>query len=587
MRWIGLVLAGLGCMPGAVDAEVRDGDAFGEVIDVRVLNLEVAVTDSEGHFVPGLGPEDFRLTVDGQEVSIDYFSEIRDGLARPVGGSAEQGSGRVAAVPSVTPGEVVGTNFLLFIDNYFGIARDREVVIEKMVEQAREFGPRDRMAIVAFDGRELDLVADWTSSPDVLAERLVLAMEQPTYGLHRLGEDGRFQLQLQSLGSGLISSSVEHLIAERVRVLSGQVNTVVSAATTALRSMVPDSGRRVMLLMSGGWPADPATYVAGFNADIIHRTAIYAPKQAFTDLASTANLLGYTLYPIDMPGRQVQSRAVASDRGERFAIFSPPSTTPGGPQSKGQALAPQISASERSAEQFQAEIDAFDTSSGREHEVERSLLTLARETGGQAMTNGLREAVMTTALEDSGSYYWLGYSPTWQRDDVSHPVRVEVLRPGLESRSRRSFRDLSRSAEVTMLVESHLLFSTDRLFSTDLGGSTLQVETGTPKVFARRVQLPLSLRIPMDDVVMLPVAGGYEAQLELRIAVKDDRGDRSEIPVIPIVFGGREPPAPGDHATYETTVKLRKKRQRLALALYDQVGEKILSTSIDFDPEAR
>ncbi|MCP3962179.1 MAG: VWA domain-containing protein [bacterium] len=562
-------------IPGALRAEDRDLDAFGEVIDVRVLNLEVAVTDKDGHFVPDLRPEDFRLLIDGEEVAIDYFSEIRDRLARPAVQRDAAAVAEIEAIPSVTPGEVVGTSFLLFVDNFFGVARDRELVIEEVTQQVSGFGPEDRLAIVAFDGRELDLVADWSSSPDAIAGSLASVLDQPTFGLHRMGEANRFALQLRSLGSGLIGSSTDHLITERVRELSAQVDTVVRAATTALRTMASPPGRKVMLLMSGGWPADPATYVAGFNADIANRTAIYAPKQAFADLSSTANLLGYTIYPVDLPGRQAGAGVGASDRGERFAIFSPPSTTPAGPTSRGQALG-----SGGGATGSGAGGSAFGLSSGREHEIERGLIILARDTGGRPMINGMRQVAMDEVLSDAGSYYWLGYTPNWQRDDESHTVRVEILRPGLESRSRRSFRDLSRSAEVTMMVESNLLFSTR------LADHSLEVEVGTPKRSGRRLQLPVSLKIPLDHVVMLPVARGFEARLELRVAVLDDDGDRSEIPVIPVILGGQQEPPPGAHAIYDTALKIRKKKQRLALALYDLAGEKIFSTAIELDPDS-
>ncbi len=43
---------------------------FGEVIDVRVVNLEVVVTGKDGGRVQGLEPEDFLVLVDKREVAI-------------------------------------------------------------------------------------------------------------------------------------------------------------------------------------------------------------------------------------------------------------------------------------------------------------------------------------------------------------------------------------------------------------------------------------------------------------------------------------------------------------------------------------
>ena len=546
------LLALPGALPGQEpQAQDRRLDSFGEVIDVRVLNLEVAVTDKDGDHVAGLRPEDFRLIVDDELVRVEYFSEIRQGAAK-----ASSGPDAVAAVPSVTPGEVVGTSFLLFIDNFFGQARDRRLVLREIVEGLAALGPRDRMAVVSFDGHRLDLVGNWSTSPQAIAEVLNAAMDQPAYGLQRRAEVTQFDAQLRSFNSGLIEEASRNTVSEYVSRLGRQVSTVLRAATTAMRTMASPPGRKVLLLTSGGWPVDPMTYAVGDQADIriLDRSLRFGPTEAFQDLASTANLLGYTIYPIDLPGR-VYGGPTAADGGDRGV--------------------------EVAAGTFGPVVETFGRTNAREGEVELHLLRLAEATGGRALINGQREVAMRRTLEDTGNYYWLGYSPSWERNDKQHQVRVEVLRPGLVSRSRQSFKDLSRRAEVTMMVESNLLFSTP------LSEHSLEVTLGEPKKAGRRkIELPISLKIPLDDVVMLPVARGFEARLELRVAVMSADGDRSEIPVIPVTLGGGTEPPPGAYAIYDTSLKLRQTKQRLALALYDLAGERFLSTSVELDPKS-
>ena len=55
---------------------------FSEVIDVRVVNIEVVVTDKQGNRIHDLVASDFELLVDGEPTPIDYFTEIAEGLAR-------------------------------------------------------------------------------------------------------------------------------------------------------------------------------------------------------------------------------------------------------------------------------------------------------------------------------------------------------------------------------------------------------------------------------------------------------------------------------------------------------------------------
>ena len=67
--------------PTPANPQGSAGQPFVDVIDVRVVNLEVVVVDGRGQRVSGLGPEDFRLRVDKREMPIDYFTEIFEGVA--------------------------------------------------------------------------------------------------------------------------------------------------------------------------------------------------------------------------------------------------------------------------------------------------------------------------------------------------------------------------------------------------------------------------------------------------------------------------------------------------------------------------
>ncbi|MBP9144252.1 MAG: hypothetical protein KBI44_07195, partial [Thermoanaerobaculia bacterium] len=48
--------------------------AFGERVEVEVVNVDVVVTDAAGKRVTNLTREDFRLEVDGKPMPIDYFA---------------------------------------------------------------------------------------------------------------------------------------------------------------------------------------------------------------------------------------------------------------------------------------------------------------------------------------------------------------------------------------------------------------------------------------------------------------------------------------------------------------------------------
>jgi VWFA-related protein len=517
---------------------------FGETVEVRVINVEAVVTDRQGLPVAGLQPTDFRLWVDGKEVPIRYFSEIRGGTVLDRSGTPEP---TLAGLPFLTPGQPVGTSYLVFLDEYFSIARDRDRVLEALANQLGRLGPEDRMAIVAFDGARLEMLSSWSSSTRELERALRQARSRPTQGLQRLSEKRgflieqrdrrRFEVMREPLEGRL--DVLEREYAERIE---EQVSRVASAAAAALRAFAQPPGRKVLLLFSGGWPFDPVDHVVQEVGRLVHEPGIRRGNELFADLVDTANQLGYTIYAVDVPGLEAEG-FVSADTGEAPA--------PG------------------------------EGSSGfrREQNVETTLVYLARETGGEALLNGRRLQSLERAAEDTRSYYWIGFVPDWQRDDARRKIELEVRRADLKVRSRTGYRDLSRQAEMAMAVESVLLLGDGP------GVQPLEIRFEAPrKASFSTVKVSFELSIPAEKLAWLPSGTGLATQLELRVAALDDRGGRSQIPVIPMRFEVQQPPAPGEKVRYRGELVLRKARQRLVLAVSDVATSSIFSKTVDFRP---
>ena len=520
---------------------------FGEIIDVRVINLEVVVTEGKER-VMGLGSDGFRLLVDAREVPIEYFTEV-------VGGQAVAPStGADAALPVLEPGGAVGTRFLVFIDDSFSVRSQRNRVLRKLEEQLQFLGPHDHMAVVAFDGRDLDLLTSWTSSRPALERVFEQARERKSNGLQRrllTASDyplaggyfyGGFGDPFASSGYGYDYDDygygygpVYPGLAPRGSQLYDHAGRVVDAATSVLRGFARPPGRKVMLLLSGGWPTAGER---GFRPAVLYGNG-QIHRGLLRPLTDTANRLGYTLYPIDVQG--LQNHFAGAEYGSLGAA----------------SLASAI---------------------GRDREwaEETGLMYLAEETGGRALLDGASMKALQRVVEDTRSYYWLGFTPTWREDDRRHKVEVEVRRKGLKVRSRESFSDLSRQTEVTMLVESSQLFDLplpDE--SRELG-----VTFGEPaKGGFRKVIVPLRLEIPLTEVTLLPTAEGFFARLELRVAVTDDRGNRADIPVIPVELR-IDPRSEEDFAVYEVALKLRRRPHRMLVSLHQPVSGNLISKRI-------
>lgn len=521
--------------PPVADASQR---TFGEVIEVSVVEVEVVVTDAAGERVPGLDRDDFRLRVTGREVPIDFFDEVRDGRLIPAATDAEDGSAAAPATPAAA--EPAPVRYLVFLDDYFTDRRYRAAMIDRVAGELGALRPDDRMAVVRFSGRGLEVLVDWTGSAIELERVLREARKMPTSDLER---------------ETRLSTFVDP--TEQVRLLARQIEDTVDAVVAAMRGYSDVPERKVLLLASSGWPLqlwplgasrrlsgdDPPDRAEPLTEDVDldsregrarSEAGRLGGRPLIAPVSDAANLLGYTIYSLHLGGHQA-----TPDAGAR--------TTVGG-----------------------ADVEAL--------EPFTSLQFVADETGGRVVAYAQAvERPFDQVAEDTATYYSLGFRAPMIGDGERREIAVEVLRPGLRVRHRRGYRDLTRGERADLETEAALLTG-------GTGGLPLEVTLGEPSGGRRTVELPFSVRIPMDWVTMVPTGDGvFAANLELRVAALDENGDRSELTEIPIQLEGPDPP-PGSHATYEAVVKLRRREQRLVFTLTDPLGSGTLSSTYDFTP---
>jgi VWFA-related protein len=537
------VPAGAQQAPAAPAEPQAPASVFGEQIEVRVVNVEAVVTDKKGNRVSNLQPSDFRLMVDGKEVSIEYFTEILGGLA--VEGPSQEAP--VQGLPGITPGSPVGTSYLVFVDDFFSVSARRNEVLRKLKEDIARLGPEDRMAIVAFDGRSLKMLTTWSRNERDLRRALDDAALRRAYGLERVTELRRMETS-RSLGinQGLgpraaFADRLDFDEREYALRLTNQIQRVVSATVSTLRGFASPPGRKVMILLSGGWPANPSQYVVNSPVRQVFEGELPENRELYQPLTDTANRLGYTIYTVDVPGLDTEAtNATAS---------SVPS---------------------------QSNSNIF-----REQEVQSTLQYVAEETGGRALINSARLQAFETSETDTRSYYWIGFTPPWQGNDQRHTVKVEVRNAGLglQVRSRDSFLDLSRRAETSMMVESAMLFGSGP------GAAKLPLKLGEPVAAGRReMEVPLTIAIPVDAVTAVPIDGKFVAELELRVAAMDEQGNPSEMPLIPIRLSFPSQPTAGKFLPYSVKLRLRRLENHLVLGLFDPNSSNILTAEADVKP---
>ena len=158
-------------------------------------------------------------------------------------------------------------------------------------------------------------------------------------------------------------------------------------------------------------------------------------------------------------------------------------------------------------------------------------------------------------------------------------MKVTVKRPGLEVRSRQGFLDASPSAEVSMAVESALLFGNPA------SSLPLAVTVGKPeKLRGRTMRVPITIQVPLSELTPLPGADGASVAVELRVGAQDADGNTAAIPVVPLqmkIGGELQAGASGRYATH---LLLRRGAHDLVIALYEPVSGKVFSATARIAP---
>lgn len=503
------------------DAPVPRG-AFGEVVDVRVIDVEVVVTDAEGRRVSGLEKDDFQLFVNGLETPIAFFDEVRDGRFLPAVPAGEDTREADAAgdAPAAARHALVPTSYLLFIDDYFTRPPHRNRVLRELARDLERLAPGDLFAAVAFDGRRLEVLTDWTGSRDEVEAAVDAAQERKGWQAF---------MEQRSRGSA----------EQRARLAKEQLERTYGALSSALRAFADVPGRRVALLVSGGWAyqlTDPEEDLA------LARSRLYDVTESLNGVADVANATGFTLYPVDAPGQEA---------------------------------GPGISAARAQRRSPEATFYQYSLEDWREH----SLTLLAERTGGRAALDGQRLNALERAVDDTRVYYWLGFRYDRRADGGRRSIQVEVARPGLEARFRDSFIDLSPAGEAELAAERALLLGVD-------DGPRLAVELGEPERRGMfRMELPFEVTIPLDAVTVLPAGGGAgRTRLRLAIAVEDKRGDRAEVGTVPLDLELTPRTIEKGEAVYDAAVRLRRLKHAVVFTLIDAATGRALSERVEVKP---
>jgi VWFA-related protein len=465
-----------------------------ESIEVRVINLDVVVTDKKGNPVTGLTKDDFAVYENGIPKTITNFYEVEGSKALNVatipapGAQAQTAAARREEIP-----ENMRRRIIFYVDNLSLAPFNRNRVFKEMKDFARNaMRPGDEAMIATFN-RSMKIRVPFTRDATQIQQTLDTIAGESALGLSNRSEARDIQKRIhdsdnydEALATArTYAESVNHDLRQSVESLNGLMTTVagvegkkILVLTTEGFQMQP--GREMFYLIDEvgrekGWSGG-STLLEGMSFDA---------GQLIQSVARTANANGITLYALHAAGlgAALESNMAEMDRPISYTV----------------------------------------TQTAVSNSTE-SLQLMADMTGGLASinTNNFAQA-FKNIQRDLESYYSLGYRAGTERVDRQRSIEVRVKNRNYIARARQSFVEKSTFAEMSDRVIANLLYKTK---ANDLH---ILVKVGTPQAQEDLYRVPVEIQIPMESLTLLPQGEMYMGGFSVYVAVANKEGDMSDV----------------------------------------------------------
>ncbi|MDE2692476.1 MAG: VWA domain-containing protein [Acidobacteriota bacterium] len=516
-------------------------ETFGETIDVRVVNVDVWVTDRDGNPVTGLTADDFEVREDGRPVELSNFYEFTDGLdetareqqAVALRDRRPRQSDLDRFVPAEPPPPEHRLSLMVYVDNNNLTPTDRNRLLPFLRNfLSVQLSPYDRAMLAVYDQGRYEVALPFTTE----AWRVAEATHEVTSAV---GSRDRIESQrldiLRELNGDyaqLRYSSTVELIRDFAAMIRSEVDASIVNLENAIRTMAGLPGRKAILYISNGLPMRPAE-------DLFR-----AVEERFND--TRGRWRGTPRWPIPdaQPNDDARSIDAANasleayqyDLSRRFDELASLANANGVTFHSVAAAGARITGMNTADLRFSTSIEFT-----RANNLEEPLLRLADRTGGRAIVNTRNFAGgFDRIASDLQNRYSLGYSATHIERGGTHRIEVELTdeakrryRRRLTLRHRDSYVDKSISSEMADLTLAALAMEEAanpmgvRIAPVPGAGSQAELENGD-------IQSRMLVTIPIGPLTLAPVADGHEASVRLWVQVMDEEARLSEVTEHPV-----------------------------------------------------
>jgi VWFA-related protein len=526
-----MVSASLALLLAGVGAPVAAQVDFRETVDVRIVNVDLWVTDRDGNPVRGLGASDFEVLEDGEPVPISHFVELSDGAPRRPAEGAETSLG----------GSV--SHLIVFLDrssmqpaSYARVLSGlRELLAGQALEPERVLllEQNEGLAIVSPLGstRE-DLLAtlDTLAAEATLETGLDHEAQQAVDAVRATWEQSR------TTGGGTLTDTLSGVPGAGGGATGGGLPRDVVGSQRSDVGMGPDACRTFhsqIQPMLDAWARRRAQRVAFTLSNLSQITTSLAGLEGEKTLLYLgdgmetqpgADLAAYASSLCSGPGgsllSSVQSQAMgaafhnltlhaASNRVTIYAIETA-GLHSGGGRAGGANRSAAAVGDHRAWKAFE---------SARRSGEREGMLLLAEETGGRGLLDlsGL-ERELDAILSESKNHYSLAYVPATGEpggDSGDHEIEVRAKDRSFTTRYRRGYVEKDSATRMTeKLLGALNLGIADNPLAVRLGAGEMSGLEGGGYRF------PLMIVVPVEQLVFVGAEEKLVAEVEVVVMAR-------------------------------------------------------------------
>jgi VWFA-related protein len=441
-------------------------------IDVRVINVDVTVTDGSGKPVTNLAKEDFEVLEDGQPQPITNFSLNQKKVA------ASSASAEALPAPR--------RKVIVVIDNNYIDARQRSLTLDTLDRFVAERFDDNAEWSIATIGQSLDIIQPLTSSRAKIHEAVAKARKSGTVSL-RTEELDREILSdpfRRTAKAGYdYEETVRFQARERTSRNERSLANTARGLTEAARSYSGVDGKKVFVLLTGGMEMNTsfAAYDTSRDQEMNDlKKGIAKLIEQIVLEANSGNLAIYVINvrPSDMaaPQHDVENQA------------------------------------------WGGRVGASSTGGSDISDVDSAAFTLAASTGGLNFTsNGVRKSLDAVDAM-TANYYSLGYRPQHAEDGKYHAITVRLNKPGLHALHRRGYLDVSPDVQL----ERYLRLRISILQPSN--SVAVKVDTQSSVGPDGKPIVQLTGGMPWQQLTLLRTGEQYKGRVHVYLAVFDKNG---------------------------------------------------------------